>query len=64
MQAVGNKFFPGPALTYNQYRFIQRCQMRNLLQHFNKAVRFTQKIIFVSSHDEIHHLLVLFTNLR
>ncbi|MDO1630780.1 hypothetical protein Q2330_26415, partial [Escherichia coli] len=32
-------------------------------QHFNKAVRFAQQIIFVSCHDEIHHLLVLFTNL-
>ena len=63
MQAVGDKFFPGPALTYNQYWFIQRREMRNLLQHFNKAVRFAQKIIFVSCHDEIHHLLVLFTNL-
>jgi hypothetical protein len=63
VQAVGNKLFPSTSLTDNQDRLIQRRQMRNLLQHFNKAVCFTQKIIFVSCHDEIHHLLVLFTNL-
>ena len=62
MQAVGDQLFPCATLTDNQNRFIQWGQLRNLLQYFNEAVSFAKKIIFVSCHDEIHHLLVLFTN--
>ncbi|MNT30385.1 hypothetical protein D3C72_1661750 [compost metagenome] len=42
VQAIGDQLFPGPALTDNQHRFIERGEARNLLQHLKKTVRFTQ----------------------
>lgn len=40
MQAVGNQFFIGVAFVDDEYRFVQRCEMRNLFQYFEKVVRF------------------------
>lgn len=63
MQPVGDQLFPCSAFANDKHGFIQRRQMGNLLQHFKKAVGFAEKVIFVFCHDEIHHLLVLFTTL-
>lgn len=61
VQAVSDKFFTRSALTDNQHRFIQRREARYLFKHFREAVSFAKQIIFIFSHDEINHSLVIFT---
>ncbi len=39
MQAAGNQLFTGAAFADDEHRFIQWCEMRNLFQHFEKAIR-------------------------
>ena len=42
MQAAGDQLFTGAALADDEHRFVQRREMRNLFQHFEKAVRLTE----------------------
>lgn len=42
MQAAGDQLFTGAAFADDEHRFVQRCEMRNLFQHFEKAVRLTK----------------------
>ena len=61
VQTVSDKFFTRSALTDNEHRFIQRRQARYLLKHFQEAVCLAKQIVFIFSHDEINHSLVIFT---
>ena len=42
MQAAGDQLLNGAALADYEHRFVQRSEMRNLFQHFEKAVRLTE----------------------